>query len=268
MKAMKKILLLLLLPAVVQAQPQMPLDFPNDQPVDAKPGDYVLCPPQEWVVGLAKDPETTLIYYTAHLVTAGPEVSIVKTLSGGMDTIPNAFIIGLGKQKEAAKGDIVLSWWQSGSGMKRLVVKNATTPQTPQCTYLDNGSIFKDKVETLKSGSFNVLTQDWQPGQNVMCVNEGEQTMYVLLKAAPDKLLLMGWAGKILVLPREGAVPIAHKPKLAKGQAVKIAPYATFKDGTVIKVDEEKGMAQIRYSFAGSDKDEWVPFGEIVTTEF
>ena len=51
--------------------------------------------------------------------------------------VPNAYIVAIPPKQTAKKGDIILTWWQSGSGMNRAIVIDDTDASTPVVRYLD-----------------------------------------------------------------------------------------------------------------------------------
>ena len=76
-----------------------------------------------------------LIIYKTNLVKAGTEKSVVTYMEDY--ELPNSLIIGLPEGATAKKGDIVLTWWQTGSGMNRAIVRDDSNPAEPKVDYLD-----------------------------------------------------------------------------------------------------------------------------------
>ena len=94
-------------------------DFPKTS-LTGEPGSYVLTPGYKmWQNSLAaEDPKNeTLIYYNAKLSAAGDVESDVEFTFDGVQKMPNSLVIVIPKGQEAKKGDIVLTWWQTGSGI-------------------------------------------------------------------------------------------------------------------------------------------------------
>nr|HMS40030.1 hypothetical protein [Pyrinomonadaceae bacterium] len=112
-------------------------DFPTVD-TTAKAGEIVLVPSYNWLqeANVKGADKTTMIWYQQTMVTPGAEMSDVKFMS---DTkkVPNAYIVAIPPGGTAKKGDIVLTWWQSGSGMKRAIVVDDATPTEPVVRYLD-----------------------------------------------------------------------------------------------------------------------------------
>jgi len=67
----------------------------------------------------------------------GNEYSVIDFIFDDDTEIPNYMIIPIRPDESAKVGDIVLTWWQSGSGMKRAIVTNASDPTAPEVNYID-----------------------------------------------------------------------------------------------------------------------------------
>lgn len=148
-----------------------------------------------------------LIYYKTNLKTAGVEKSVVNFTEDY--ELPNSLIIGLPAGATAKKGDILLTWWQSGSGMNRAIVRDDSDPAQPKVDYLDmemkidpNSSLnFAQRYanEQPKPNPFVVLHDgQWEPGVQVACKNErGQWLTATLIKATDDRVLVSGFSSRI-----------------------------------------------------------------------
>ncbi len=131
----------------------------------AKTGEVVLVPSYLWlqqanVYGVDK---TTMIWYSQKMSAPDKEMSEVEFMNE-KKKVPNAYIVAIPAGGKAKKGDIVLTWWQSGSGMERGIVVDDSNPSEPKVRYLDidydNPKKSKDGVgigqmeEQLKPNSF------------------------------------------------------------------------------------------------------------------
>ena len=118
-------------------------------------------------------------------VEAGEKASKVKAVVD-VDEVPNSLLIPIYKGATAKKGDIVLTWWQSGSGMERAIVTDDSDPTQPKVHYLDlsykgDGSGFAEKHdnEQLKPNSFVVLNDgEWQPGAPLAVKDDGKYNKF------------------------------------------------------------------------------------------
>src|SRR5215204_6438828 len=122
--------------------PNMQATFPFKEfpavETTAKAGEVVLAPSYNWlqeanVKGVDK---VAMIWYSQTMQAPDKEMSEVKFMS---DTrkVPNAYIVAIPPGATAKKGDIVLTWWQSGSGMQRAIVTDDANPSEPVVRYLD-----------------------------------------------------------------------------------------------------------------------------------
>ena len=140
-------------------------------PTTARPGDFVVCPPREWidkVLETGKPELQTFILYGARMVEPGPAESRVKSLTGKEMMIPNYLVVPIHRGQSAVPGDILLTVWQSGSGMQRAIVVEGGTPTEPMVRYLDialdNPSGAGERADRCKPDTFHKLTDAWQVG--------------------------------------------------------------------------------------------------------
>jgi hypothetical protein len=238
-------------------------DFPSVA-TTAKAGDYVLCPSREMIIKAAQSGGTnpSLIYYTSKMVTPGATESEVQGLyGGGAGTLPNAYLIAIPAGQKAQVGDIVLTWWQTGSGMQRAIVTDAANPSEPTVRYLDRMSD-KEKLEKLKPNSFVKLNQPFQPGTSVAVKSASRPEHWQVLNVAGDKIFALGFAGKVKLLDKADCTPVPIRPQVKAGDKVKAAIYGSFTDATVISVDEKLGKVLVKTD--GQDKEETIEFGKVM----
>lgn len=234
----------------------------------AKPGDYVLCPSRQFFDNAVEKgvDKTTFIYYAAKLVESNDTTSTVKNLAGRTFSLPNQMIISIPQAQKAKKGDIVLTWWQKGSGMQRAIVVGGTESE-PVVRYLDikltNPSGAGKRDETLRPNSFAVLSKPWQVGTTVQ-IRKGKPVKHGQLLAVSDKAVLVReFAGKIGCYPRETAKPLPIVPDLKENGAALAALYGTFKPVTVVKVDPAIGRVFAKFEFGRKPREEAFAFGDI-----
>jgi hypothetical protein len=112
-------------------------DFPKVG-TTAKAGEYVLAPMYNWIKDAAEKgmDSTRFIWYVQKMATPDKENSELQFLSERRK-IPNPYIIPIPPKQTARKGDIVLTWWQSGSGMQRAIVVDDGDASAPVVRYLD-----------------------------------------------------------------------------------------------------------------------------------
>jgi hypothetical protein len=161
----------------------------------------------------------------------------------------------------------VLTAWASGSGLQRAIVVEGGAPEKPKVRYLDmtldNPSGWGEKEDSLPEGSFHVLTKPGELGTSLACKDGSRVLRWILVARAGDKLLGLGFAGKMKVLDEKvcDAVPIA--PKVKPGDAVRVPVLGAFVAGKVSKVDAKIGRVWVKYQIGGDDRDEAFGFTNV-----
>lgn len=246
---------------VATALDQLPFDYPAVK-LDIKAGDTVLAPSRSMIDEAIKSGSGTYIFYNSTVVEAGATAAKLKEIIDEV-TIPNALIVPIKAGQTAKTGDIVLTWWQSGSGLQRAYVTEGG--KTPKVVYLDGKNIGTD---TLKADSFNVLSSDWQQGTTVACKSRdsGKYEQATLINSVDNMNLISGWAGSLNTIAKSQCVPVPLKGTYKAGDTVYVAPFGSFQKATVSSVDTANGKIKAKYDFAGSSTEEEFSFGSILTT--
>lgn len=209
-----------------------------------------------------EDPATaTQIYYRASLVEAGEKASKVKAVVD-VDEVPNSLLIPIYKGATAKKGDIVLTWWQSGSGMQQAIVTDDSNPAEPKISYLtlsfkgDGTGIAEKDQDQLKPNSFIVLSDGkWEPGQPIIVKKDGDENLGIILNMDGDKILWQGFASKVYVSKKSDCRLMPLKPAINVGDKVKYEFVGELRDGaTVTKYDANIGRVWVKKE--NSDKEE------------
>ncbi len=249
-----------------------PFDFPTVG-ITAEAGDYVLTPTNRmWTNAITSEnpANETYIYYSAQMSAPGEVESDIDSTFDGIVTMPNAMIIPIPKGQTAQKGDIVLTWWQTGSGMQRAIVVDDANPQEPVVMYLDlaydNPATDQDSGKSigateypLAPDSFVKITDPWQEG-NMIAANDGERWNSVqIVKVAGEKVLTLGFAGRMKVYDKADCKPVPLVPDVEAGDTVQAVFGASFGEYTVARVDREIGRVFVEQS--GSEKA--IPYGQV-----
>ncbi|MBR1803684.1 MAG: hypothetical protein IJ775_02100 [Muribaculaceae bacterium] len=234
-----------------------PWDFPQNVKLDAEPGQLALAPYTFYPGALEKGEDlttTTLIFYKSELQEVGETTSKM----GGKD-IPNALIIPLDKDAKAKKGDILLTWWQSGSGLERAIVRDASNPAEPKVDYLDlnysddpdhPGAGQNHANEQLKPGSFTVLNDgEWQPGAQIACKKGDSWRIATLIRVEGDKVLAYAFGARVEAYNKADVKIVPFKENIKVGDMVWGKFAATYKpDYKVTKVDNELGRVWVEHN--------------------
>lgn len=258
--------------------PNLQATFPfTDFPVvatTAKTGEVVLVPSYNWLqeANVKGADKVTMIWYQQTMATPGAEMSEVKFMS---DTrkVPNAYIVAIPPGGIAKKGDIVLTWWQSGSGLKRAIVVDDAVPAEPVVRYLDieydnpaksadGKTTIGQMDEKLKPNTFVKINAAFEPGTIVAIQDGGDQKSAQVIRVAGEKVFVSGFAGRIAVVEKSRCTPFPLVSSAKVGDKVKAVWVGTLKDGTVTKVEPAIGRVFVKFDVDGKEKA--VSFGEVM----
>ena len=235
---------------------KFPWVFPQNVKLNAEPGQLVLAPytfyPSKVEEGKELDNTSMILYYTT-MTEVGETTS---KLNDGKVEIPNALIIPLDKNGTAKKGDILLTWWQQGSGLKRAIVVDDSNPAEPLVDYLDldygtdekPGLGQKDANKPLKPSSFNVIADgQWQPGAQIAYFNGKEWEAGTLIHEQDGKVIAQMFAAIIKAYPKDKCKLIPFKEDIKEGDKVFATFTSSYRDGyTVLKVDNAIGRVWVK----------------------
>lgn len=194
----------------------------------------------------------TAIYYKTTIADAGENNT---KLSDKEIRYPNNLLIPIYKDAKAKKGDVVLTWWQSGSGMQRAIVTDDSDPTMPKVHYLDlsfkgDGSGFAENHdnEQLKPNSFVVLKNgEFQQGAPIVVNEDGKKSKGVLVKVDGDKVLYLAFASALKETNKSAVKVIPIKPNYSVGDNVKGVFVGSFsKDYKVTKIDYKIGRVWVK----------------------
>lgn len=247
-------------------------DFP-DVPTTAKPGEFILVPSYNWLeeAAGAKGKDTRFIFYSQTMVTPGPATSKIKYMREERD-VPNSYIIAIPKGGKAKVGEIVLTWWQSGSGMQRAIVVSAADATRPVVRYLDIGynnpakssdgkTTIGQMDEQLQQDSF-VLLKEGAAGSGFRCGAGNNAERWKLVASAPDGGQLMLGVSRLKRFTKGECSALPVKPAVKAGQTVSAGDtfVTRMKSIKIERVDARIG----RVFFLGHDKkEEAASFGDI-----
>ena len=246
-------------PLLCSAQDQevnpFPWDFPQDIVIEAEPGQWVLSCYTFYPKALKnnkKVEDEILIFYSTKMTEVGQTKSKVN-----VDVeMPNALIIPLDKDAKAKRGDIVLTWWQGGSGLQRAIITDASNPAEPKADFLDlnydeekpNLNFAGKFADTpLKPGSFTVLEDGkWMSGAQV-AVRQGRRWLCgTLIHERDGRVLVLGFSDKVSAYKKEDCRLIPFMEKIKKGDDVWAEWVGTYRSGyKVKKVDMNIGRVWV-----------------------
>jgi hypothetical protein len=253
----------------------LPLDYPVIETTNAKAGEFVLAPSREFLNNAFEKgcDYATFIFYSFPMLTPGAKESKLSSFS---DTVvmPNSLIIPIPANQTAIVGDIILTWWQSGSGMMRAIVVNADNPSEPVVKYLDldwdNPATNSDGVsigqmdEAIKPNTFVRINGDWEPGTAVAVNDNGSYKHAQIINVSGDKVLLCGFAGKLSVANKADCKPVPVYTIYNVGDEVWVPHIGSFTKGKIKKTDKKVGRYWVEIEFAGSKEEIVVAFSDAI----
>ena len=231
------------------------LDYPIVE-TTAKAGQFVFAPSRQFLDEALAGKRASFIFYGATVIETGKEESTVESLAGTKFSIPNSLIIPIQPTTTATKGDFLLADW-SASLQQSIVVGGSS--EEPIVRHLsldyDNPSKIGTKEFTLKKERFHKLEKAGQVGTTAAC--GPEKTHGMITHSTEEKLLLLGWAGKLLVFNKKDCKNIALGTTFSEGMDVYHPSFGSYSDeaGKVIKVDAAIGRVWVSHEFAGKKKE-------------
>lgn len=237
-------------------------------------GEYVLAPSYNWIKDAAEKgvAATSFIWYVQKMAASDKENSEIQFMSE-RKKVPNAYIIAIPPKQTAKKGDIILTWWQSGSGMNRAIVVDDAEPTTPVVRYLDidfnNPAKSRDGATTIGKMDEKILPdsffklKDWDAGTSVAIQDGANLKKGRVIRVAGDKVLVMEGIGKLAIYAKKDCKPLPLVPNVKAGDRVKV-PFAgtTFKDATIVSVDDKIGRVFVK--FDGEQEEKAIAFGDVL----
>ena len=209
---------------------------------------------------------STFIFYGSRLLAPGVRQSKLRQVTSEVE-IPNALIIPIRRGEQAQPGDIVLTHWQSGSGMQRAMVVKGGTPTEPAVRYLDitldNPSGAGRKVDRCKPDTFHKLSRDGEVGAAVACKEGRRRKRYRVIHRAGEQLLGLGFAGRMKVLRQADCTSLPIRPEVAPGARVEVPHMGSMRPATVKKVEPEIGRVHVELTFGGRTELLAAPFGDV-----
>jgi len=247
-------------------------DFPKVE-TTAKAGEYVIVPSYNWIQDAVTKgvDQVTFIWYVQKMAQPDKENSEIQFLSE-RKKVPNGYIVAVPPGQKAKNGDIILTWWQTGSGMQRAVVVDDKEPATPIVRYLDidydNPAKSRDNVTTIGKMDEKIVPdsffkiKEWDPGTTVAIQDGANMKKGTVIRVAGDKVLVLERVGKLAVHPKSACKPVPLVPGVKEGDRVSAPFVGTFKDATVTKVDPKIGRVFLK--FDGMPDEKAIQFGDVI----
>ncbi len=239
------------------------LDFPIVSTIDAPADSFVLAPSTSALREAREQGvrRARILFYSRKMLTPGSAVSTLEEFSESVQ-IPNALIVPIKPNQSVQPGDIVLTWWQSASGMTRAVVLEGGTETEPLVKYLDLK--FESEPETLAPSTFHKLNEALEPGTAVAYPDGNNFTYGFVIKRAQGKILVANTFDVLEVVDEAQVTTIPISPQVSAGDSVFVPVIGNFTEGEVTEVNAPNAMVSVKYTWAGEETTEKFPYGSIL----
>lgn len=237
------------------------LDFDPRPLINSKKGEYVLAPLASALDAFYKDDSNPLIFHKQEMLEPGRNVSRLMGTTDGKHKVPNALILPIPTGQTAKIGDIVLTWWQSGSGMIKAIVIEGGTAEEPMVKYLD---LDIERVpEQLQANSFVKLTGDIMPGTPVISKDDDSFFYETLICINNGRVLTEGWGGVLYSRSESDVTPIKIYKECQLGDDIYVPVFGEYKAGTIIAHNRAIGEVTVMYDNYGKETEEIFKVTEI-----
>lgn len=243
---------------------EIPFDFPKVN-TTAKAREFVLAPMLQWIEdGYTKGKDQmVLIFHSREMIEPGPVESKLKAI-GKEVMMPNSMIIPIPKGAKANKGDVLLTWEQNrGASMRTAIVVSDDVPEKPKIQYLDTPYQPEQVPDQAQANSFTVLREAWQPGTYLAVKSSVGYDYAQVIRVVEEKVLTIGFTGKIKVYNKKDCVPIPISIYAKPGDKVQVVKIASFRNGIVKKVSPEIGRITVEIEFGGKPQEIVVGYGKV-----
>ena len=240
-------------PALRRAAPPAVPSFPQVA-LEASPGAHVLSPaPSSIDDGAFPGSLRAMPFYAARLLSVGADVSRIESPVGHQADVPNALIVPLRPGEHAAPGEMVLSAWATGAGLKRAIVVSGPE-HAPGVRYLDATPFGtplapapEDRVEFLAPGTFQRILLAGDVGGSLACGDRRAPEHFILLRKHEAKLLALGHADRVAVFDRADCSDVPLRPKLSVGARVQVPLFGRFQTVRVKRLEPALGRVTAGY---------------------
>ena len=226
-------------------------------------GDYVLSPSKTNFDSLLEkgfSSENIFVYYPRKYVNKTTDYFFLKEFNDTVK-IPNSLVIPLPNNQKVSKGDIVLTWWQKGTGMQRALVLSDEPTFTPTVYYLDNQYYFYYSnddplfwVDTLKANSFLKIEDKVMPGRTFSVKGEYLTSFYTIINFFGPKILGLSWAGDLQILNSNQCKLVPWDINFEIGDSVFVPYFGTYVEGVVKNTYKDIGQLNVTIDYFDAKK--------------
>jgi hypothetical protein len=239
--------------------------------ISARAGDFALVPSRGSLNQAYEQPESSrsLLYSGAIIERPGERESGVTWPTGQRGSVANSLLIAFPRAARAAQGDIVLTSSTSNSGFLRAIVVSAGESESPRVRQLDlplePAAVAAEPESTLRPNTFRVLREAGEPGSTLACRREKRSERFVLVTAAGERRLGLGFAGRALLLDASSCRALPLVPRVQPGSHAFIPVAGEFIPAEVSRVDTLNGRVIVKYEFAAESHEMAVGYTNVAS---
>lgn len=228
---------------------------PSNTVIDV--GKYVLSPSKaNYDSLLANGIENVIfVYYPRNFIKSEKDFLYLKEFGDTIE-MPKSITIPLPDSQMVSKGDVVLTWWQNGTGMQRALVLSKEPTYTPTVYYLDNQYYFyySDNdplfwIDTLMPSSFLKIEDKLMPGRSCSITGKYVSSFYTIINSLGYKLVVMSWSGDLQIVSTKECEIVPMNTTFEVGDSVSVPYLGTYTNGTVKTVYDDIGKMMVKINF-------------------
>ncbi len=231
--------------------------FSTTKKIKVHAGDYVLAPSKaNYDTAMLRGIENTLFVFYPRKVLGETDTSVILEEYGDTSNIPFYLVIPMQRNKKVIAGDIVLTWWQKGTGMQRAIVLNKDSSARPVVYYIDNQySLYSPAtnvnywIDTLLPNSFLVIKDTLMPGRTVLEKSKDFSNSYLIVSISDKKILGLSWSGNIKILDKKDCIFVPFKKNIKAGDSVEVPYIGMYSRGKVISKWPDIGKLKVKIFF-------------------
>lgn len=204
--------------------------------------------------------ENIFVYYPRKYISKTDDFFVIEEFNDTIK-IPSSLVIPLPDSQKVKKGDIVLTWWQKGTGMQRALVLNDKPSCTPTVYYLDNQYYFYYSnndplfwVDTLAPNTFMKIEDKIMSGRSFSVKGEYLTSFYVIINFMGPKILGLSWAGDLKLINSKNCKIVPINIEFEIGDSVFVPYLGTYVNGIVKNIFADIGQMKVTIDYFDSEK--------------
>jgi hypothetical protein len=174
--------------------------------------------------------------------------------------VDNLLIVPIPAGQSVSRGDIVLCDWESGAGMQRAIVVDATDPLSPKVRYLDlpfdHPSGYAEQEDKLSQGTFRQVGKAGEPGSTAVCQQGAKRTRQVVIRSFADNLVGYSFSRRISLWQRDSCQLLDPQQKRRRGEKVLVPVLGRYNPARLLEVDSLAGTARAVHGAQGEKRED------------